>query len=140
MLKELIKVLVKLVESKLKKCGLEEKILQHKEYVTTAKEIWNVVEENFRITENVEKKLSSKADEFDKLFLAKYPEISKVDLIELRQSIAGEINQGKQAVLDNSEILRKLQNENEQLKAKNSDLENKLTAISSYVPKEEQQQ
>ena len=140
MIKELIKILVKLVEAKLKKCGLEEKILHHKEYVTTAKEIWNVVEENFRITENVEKKLSSKEDEFDKLFLAKYPEISKDDLIELRQSIAGEINQGKQAVLDNSEILRKLQNENEQLKAKNSDLENKLNAISNYVPKEEQGQ
>lgn len=139
MLKELIKVLIKLIESKLNKCGLEEKILKHKEYVTTAKEIWNVVEENFRITENVEKKLNSKADEFDKLFSAKYPEISKDDLIELRQSIAGEINQGKQAVLDNSKLLQELQDENTTLKSENIDLKNKLAAISSYVPQEQGQ-
>ena len=139
MLKELIKVLVKLIESKLNKCGLEEKILKHQEYVTTAKEIWNVVEENFRITENVEKKLNSKADEFDKLFSAKYPEISKDDLIELRQSIAGEINQGKQAVLDNSKLLQELQDENTTLKSENIDLKNKLAAISSYVPQEQGQ-
>ncbi|HHD2760996.1 TPA: hypothetical protein ACOTG9_003329, partial [Clostridium perfringens] len=55
---------------------------------------------------------------------------------ELRQSIAGEVNKGKEAVLENSEILKKLQEENEQLKSKNIDLESKLAAISNYVPVE----
>lgn len=139
-MKELIKILVKLIESKLKKCGLEEKLLQHKEYVTTAKEIWNVIEENFRITENIENKLISKADEFDKLFLSKHPEISKEDLLDLRQSIAGEVNQGKQAVLDNSKILQQLQAENNTLKSENTELKNKLNSISSYLPKEQLQE
>ncbi|MDQ0149364.1 hypothetical protein ACFO6R_10100 [Eubacterium multiforme] len=140
MLKELIKILVKLVEAKLKKTGMEEEILNHKKYIDTAKEVWGIVDEQFRLTQNVKEKLSSKADEFNKKFLKEHPEVSKEDIEYFRQAVAGEVNQGKQAVLDNSEILRKLQSENEELKAKNSDLENKLNAISNYVPKEEQGQ
>lgn len=96
--------------------------------------MWNIVEENFRITESVEKKLSSKADEFNKIMLDKFPELTISDISELRQSIVGEVNKGKEAVLENSEILKRLQEENEQLKSKNIDLESKLAAISNYVP------
>lgn len=140
MLKELIKILVKLVEAKLKKTGIEEEIIKHKEYFDTAKKIWNIVEEDFRITENIKEKLSSKAAEFDRRLLKKFPELSKDDVVDLRQSIAGEVNQGKEAILDNSTILKDLQAKNEELQAKNSDLENKIAAISSYIPKEDQEQ
>mgnify|MGYP001565186153 CR=1 FL=1 len=140
MIKELIKILVKLVEAKLKKAGIEEEILNHKKYIDTAKEIWGIVDEQFRITQNVKEKLSSKADEFNRRFLEEHPELSKEDVEYFRQAVAGEINQGKQSVLDNSEILKKLQTENEELKAKNSDLENKIAAISSYIPKAEGEQ
>ena len=140
MIKELIKILVKLVEAKLKKTGVEEEILKNKEYFDTAKKVWNVIEEDFRIEENIKKKLGSKADEFDRRLLKRFPELSENDVADLRQAVAGEINQGKQSVLDNSEILRKLQSENEELKARNSDLENKIAAISSYIPKEKEEQ
>ncbi|AXH51955.1 hypothetical protein QYB64_001043 [Clostridium perfringens] len=136
MLKELIKILVKLVEAKIKKTGMEEEILNHKKYIDTAKEIWGIVDEQFRVTQNVEEKLSSKADEFNKRFLKEHPEVSKEDVEYFRQAVAGEVNQGKQAVLENSEILKKLQEENQELKSKNIDLESKLAAISNYVPVE----
>lgn len=136
MLKELIKILVKLVEAKIKKTGMEEEILNHKKYIDTAKEIWGIVDEQFRVTQNVEEKLSSKADEFNKRFLKEHPEVSKEDVEYFRQAVAGEMNQGKQAVLENSEILKKLQEENQELKSKNIDLESKLAAISNYVPLE----
>ncbi|EJT5928944.1 TPA: hypothetical protein ACGSDT_002845 [Clostridium perfringens] len=136
MLKELIKILVKLVEAKIKKTGMEEEILNHKKYIDTAKEIWGIVDEQFRVTQNVEEKLSSKADEFNKRFLKEHPEVSKEDVEYFRQAVAGEMNQGKQAVLENSEILKKLQEENQELKSKNIDLESKLAAISNYVPVE----
>ncbi|EGT3620536.1 hypothetical protein [Clostridium perfringens] len=136
MLKTILKLVIKVLESKLQKSGLEEKIIRNKQYIDVAKQVWNIVEENFRITESVEKKLSSKADEFNKIMLDKFPELTISDISELRQSIAGEVNKGKEAVLENSEILKKLQEENEQLKSKNIDLESKLAAISNYVPVE----
>ncbi|HFD2045143.1 TPA: hypothetical protein ACF2DM_001976 [Clostridium perfringens] len=136
MLKTILKLVIKVLESKLQKSGLEEKMIRNKQYIDVAKQVWNIVEENFRITESVEKKLSSKADEFNKIMLDKFPELTISDISELRQSIAGEVNKGKDAVLENSEILKKLQEENEQLKSKNIDLESKLAAISNYVPVE----
>lgn len=136
MLKTILKLIIKVLESKLQKSGLEEKIIKNKQYIDVAKQVWNIVEENFRITESVEKKLSSKADEFNKIMLDKFPELTISDISELRQSIAGEVNKGKEAVLENSEILKKLQEENQELKSKNIDLESKLAAISNYVPVE----
>lgn len=136
MLKTILKLVIKVLESKLQKSGLEEKIIKNKQYIDVAKQVWNIVEENFRIIESVEKKLSSKAYEFDKIMIDKFPELSQADVKELRQSIAGEVNKGKEAVLENSEILKKLQEENKELKSKNIDLESKLAAISNYVPVE----
>lgn len=136
MLKTILKLIIKVLESKLQKSGLEEKIIKNKQYIDVAKQVWNIVEENFRITESVEKKLSSKADEFNKIMLDKFPELTISDISELRQSIAGEVNKGRDDILENSEILKKLQEENEHLKSKNIDLESKLAAISNYVPVE----
>ncbi|TGY43195.1 hypothetical protein [Clostridium perfringens] len=136
MLKTILKLIIKVLESKLQKNGLEEKIIRNKQYIDIAKQVWNIVEENFRITESVENKLSSKVDEFNKIMLDKFPELTISDISELRQSIAGEVNKGKEAVLENSEILKKLQEENQELKSKNIDLESKLAAISNYVPVE----
>lgn len=136
MLKTILKLVIKVLEIKLQKSGLEEKIIKNKQYIDVAKQVWNIVEENFRITESVEKKLSSKADEFNKIMLDKFPELTISDISELRQSIAGEVNKGKDAVLENSEILKKLQSENDVLKSKIVTLESNLTAISNYVPVE----
>lgn len=99
----------------------------HESELNTAKEIFNIVEEKYRITENAFSILGSKADYFDKLLLSKIPYIKEEDLRHLRQAIAGEFNKDKEPVLGadlstqlqnaNSE-LQKLQVENEQLKAK----------------------
>lgn len=136
MLKTILKLVIKVLESKLQKSGLEEKIIKNKQYIDAAKQVWNVVEENTRITESIKEKLESKAEMFDRMLLKKFPELSKEDVAELRQSIAGEVNKGKEAVLENSDILKKLQSENDVLKSKIVTLESNLTAISNYVPVE----
>ncbi|BCZ49425.1 hypothetical protein psyc5s11_54920 [Clostridium gelidum] len=71
------------------------KINGHEEELNIAKEVWNIIEEKFRITENAEQILSSKADEFDNLLLQRIPELSAKNLEDLRQAIAGEYNKGK---------------------------------------------
>ena len=133
MIKTVLKLIVKVLESKLVKSGLEEKILKNKNYITVAKQIWNLVDENFRISETVEEKLESKAEQFDKLLLAKVPELSEEDIAEIRQSIAGEVNSGKEAVLDNSTLIKQLQDDNTNLKAELATLTEQLNKVQALV-------
>ena len=98
----------------------------HEEDLKTAKEVWNTIEEKFRITENVETLLGSKADEFDKLLLQRIPGLSQQNLDDLRQAIAGEVNKGKAALTQDTTVQQlvdlkqtnaTLQTENQNLKA-----------------------
>jgi hypothetical protein len=133
MLKTILKLLVEVLGKKIIKAGLEEKVLKYQNYITVAKSVWNIVDENFRISENIEKKFESKAAEFDKLLLAKFPELTTQDVAELRQAIAGEVNSGKEAVISEVDTLKQIQEENNQLKAENTDLKNKMYRIQSAV-------
>ena len=99
------------------------------EQLTAAKEVWNIVEEKFRITENAKATLGSKMDMFDNLLLAKFPGLTKEDLENLRQSIAGEVNKGKEAITDTSN----LEGINAQLQQENATLKAKLDTIQSAI-------
>ncbi len=129
MIKALITILVKLVEAKLEKAGVETLILKNENYITVAKQIWDMVDENFRISQSIEEKLSSKIDTFNQALLKEFPELKQDDVDKLRQSVSGSVNAGKQAVLDNSTILKQLQEKNDKLIAENTDLKNKLANI-----------
>ena len=133
MLKTILTLLAKVLESKLIKSGLEEKILENKNYITVAKSIWNIVDENYRISKSVEDKLESKADQFDKMLLAKFPELSQDDVAELRQSIAGEVNAGKEVVLSNSTLLQQLQNDNANLQQQVNTLTEQLQQVQALI-------
>lgn len=118
------------------------KLDKHVEEVEAAKQVWNIVEEKYRITDNITTLAKSKADMFDKLLLKKIPYLTEDEVMQLRQAIAGEINKGKS--LMNEDDLKKqateLVNKNTILEQENVELKNKLNAISSYVPQEQPQQ
>ncbi|NRT72681.1 cobalt ABC transporter permease [Clostridium beijerinckii] len=78
------------------------KINEHQEEINTAREVWNIVEEKFRITENANELLTSKADEFDKVLMERIPGLSKENLEFLRQTIAGEVNKGRDMLTKDS--------------------------------------
>lgn len=105
----------------------------HEADLNSAKEVWNIVEEKFRITENVETLLSSKADEFNKLLLQKIPGLSQENLDSLRQAIAGEVNTGKEVVLSQTDALKQLQDTNIQLQAENANIKDQLSKVQSVV-------
>jgi phage terminase Nu1 subunit (DNA packaging protein) len=133
MIKTILTLITKVLESKLVKSGLEATILKNKNYISEAKNIWNMVDENFRISTTVEEKTKSKVDEFNAALLKKFPELSQDDIDNLRQSIAGEVNAGKAAVVDNSTLLQQLQENNAQLQVENAALKNKISQIQSTV-------
>ncbi|EHI98059.1 hypothetical protein CDLVIII_1360 [Clostridium sp. DL-VIII] len=76
----------------------------HEQDLQTAKEVWNIVEEKFRITKNASKLFKSKADEFNKLLLQRIPGLSEQNLYDLRQAIAGEVNAYKSTLLTGEAI------------------------------------
>ncbi|NOW92311.1 hypothetical protein BCD91_004334 [Clostridium beijerinckii] len=135
MIRTALKLIIKVLESKLIKSGIEEQILKNKNYVTVGKAIWNIVDEKFRISKTVEEKVLSKADQFDKLLLAKFPELSQDDVSEIRQTIAGEINQGKAAVVDNSTLIKQLQDDNTNLKAELAALTEQFNKVQELLVK-----
>ncbi|MDM8313629.1 cobalt ABC transporter permease [Clostridium cadaveris] len=112
------------------------KLDKHQEEYNTAKQIWNIVEEKYRITDSLKESLTSKADEFDRLLLEKIPYLTKEQVSELRQAIAGEINKGKDVLFKDNfkEEAKKIADENSKLIQENQDLKNKLNRISEVVP------
>lgn len=109
------------------------RILKNKTYMEAAKEVWRIVDETFRITSKAEDKLKSKTAEFDKLLLAKFPELTQGDLDYFRQAVAGEINKDKAPVINDDELLKQIQEENEKLKAENAELKNKMAQMQTIV-------
>lgn len=80
----------------------------HEKELNTAKEVWHIIEEKFRITENAESLLGSKADEFDNLLLSKIPGLTQSDLDYLRQAVAGEVNKYKNTeTMQSTEVIDK---------------------------------
>ncbi|MDK0897125.1 cobalt ABC transporter permease [Clostridium perfringens] len=109
------------------------KLDQHEEEIKTAKQIWNIVEEKYRITDNIKDLAKSKADYFDKLLLEKIPYLTEDQVKMLRQAIAGEVNKGKKQLFEDSlkQQATQLVEENEKLKLLNAETENKLAAVKS---------
>lgn len=115
------------------------KLDKHIEEVEAAKQVWNIVEEKYRITDNIENLAKSKADMFDKLLLEKIPYLTEDEVKQLRQALAGEINKGK-ALLNEDDLKKQAQDlvtKNATLEQENAELKNKLNAISNYVPQEQ---
>lgn len=123
---------------KTKKKVADQKIKESKyaELFEVGKNIWNMVEEKYRVTDNIENLAKSKAAMFDRMLLEKFPHLTEKELTEVRQALAGEYNKGKAMLHEDSlkQQATELIEENNKLKTEKAELNNKLTAISNYVP------
>ncbi|HAT4156627.1 cobalt ABC transporter permease [Clostridium perfringens] len=121
-----------------KKKVADQKIKESKyaELFEVGKNIWNMVEEKYRVTDNIENLAKSKAAMFDRMLLEKFPHLTERELTEVRQALAGEYNKGKAMLNEDSlkQQATELIEENNKLKTEKADLNNKLAAISNYVP------
>ena len=69
-----------------------------------AKNIWNMVDEEFRVTPTITKTIESAQTMFAEKILKVIPGISEDDIEHLRQAVAGEVNKGKEALEAPAEI------------------------------------
>ena len=127
MLKIILKKIKKVLKFKLNKFGLKEEIAKHPNYLAKAKEIWDMINEDFGVSDTVENKLTLKVEKFEKALLAKFPELTKGDVTEIKQSIVGEFNTDKDVV----EALKQVQDFNTKLQDENVKLKNQLSKFQS---------
>lgn len=120
---------------KTKKKVADQKIKESKyaELFEVGKNIWNMVEEKYRVTDNIENLAKSKAAMFDRMLLEKFPHLTEKELTEVRQALAGEYNKGKAMLHEDSlkQQATQLVEENEKLKLLNAETENKLAVVKS---------
>lgn len=130
--------LIQLIKIKVEATDQKLKASKYSEIYEAGKNIFYAIEEKYRVTDNIENLAKSKADLFDRMLLEKFPHLTKENLVEVRQAIAGEYNKSKAMLYEDSlkQQAAKLVEENNKLKTEKADLDNKLAAISNYVPVE----
>ena len=120
---------------KRKKEEVEQKLQigKHQQELATAREVWGMIDEQYRITGKVEDLIKSKAADFDKILKAKIPYLTDEEISELRQAVAGEINKSKKLLNEDSfkNQLVDIQTKNTQLAQENEALKAKLEQIKS---------
>ena len=131
MIKTVFKQAEKVFKGKLNKLGLKEKLSKHPNYIAKAKKIWTMINEDLRISNTVENKFISKVEKFEKALLTKFPELTKADVTEIKQSIVEKFNTGKDAVTSKVDDLKSLQDLNTQLEDENAKLRNELSKFKS---------
>lgn len=98
-----------------------------------AKDIWGLVDEEFRITPSLEKSVEAKQQMFDKLIKKAVPSLTDDEIANLRQTIAGEVNKGKAVVTADAVAKQKemdsVKAQNVQITTENIQLKQKLTTI-----------
>lgn len=129
MLKTMIEKIEKVVRGKFDKTIFKEKIEKHPDYFLKAKEIWNMINDDLGISDKVENKVLPKVQKFEKIILARFPELTKEDVVELKNSIIGELNGGKEKVLNQVEHLKQVQIFNSKLKEENKKLKEELDKL-----------
>ena len=134
-------VIIELIQKKKEEVEQKLEIGKHQQELETAREVWGMIDEQYRITGKVEDLIKSKANDFDKLLLAKIPYLTIDEVQDLRQAIAGEVNKGKKLLNEDSfkTQLVDIQNKNNKLVQENSELKAKLNQVKSVLPIEQSQ-
>ena len=134
-------VVIELIEKKKEEVEQKLEIGKHQQELATAREVWGMIDEQYRITGKVEDLIKSKAADFDKLLKNKIPYLTDEEISELRQAVAGEVNKGKKLLNEDSfkNQLVDIQTKNNQLAQENESLKAKLNQVKSVLPVEQGQ-
>lgn len=93
--KEVVKLAPKLIDFVVAKIGLT----NYTKSKLIALDIWNIVEEHFRLSEIIGDTVQSKITMFETLIKRKIPGITDAEIETVRQAIAGEVNKAKPLII-----------------------------------------
>lgn len=87
-IQELVSILIDKLKADAEAKGYEREL-------KLAIDIWNRVDEDFRISEKIAEEYDSKANYFKELILKQFPNMSDEEIINIRQTVAGIMNKNK---------------------------------------------
>jgi hypothetical protein len=93
--KQVVKLVPKIIDYVVAKIGLT----NYQKSKLVALDIWNAIEEHFRVNGIIEDTVQAKITMFESLIKQKIPAITDKDIELVRQAIAGEINKDKPLIL-----------------------------------------
>lgn len=67
-------------------------------WLDLARQAWNIVDEEFRITPALKKTVAAKQAEFEVQIKRLIPGVTDDQIEQLRQAVAGEVNKGREAI------------------------------------------
>lgn len=107
----------------------------YKSNVDKAREVWRIVDDKFRLTQNAIDIFGSKEKLFEDILLQRIPGLNQKNIDDLRDTISGVVNEGraKLTVDSSAEQLSELQQVNTDLKNENEVLKDKLNKIQTYA-------
>lgn len=94
-------VLVNYIGEKAKAVKAKADTDKYDHYIKLARQAWDMVDEEFRITPKLEKTIAAKQAEFEVQIKKLIPGITDEEIEMLRQAVAGEVNKGREAVKAN---------------------------------------
>jgi hypothetical protein len=135
MLKSMFKPIEEALSSKFEKSGLKRELLKHPDYVGKAKEIWDMIDQDFGISKSIENILKLKTDKFNQILSSKFPELTQDDITKLKESVTGELNSLKDIELNKihdqdklKDLMAKLQEEIEKVKERLAQLQSTIAS------------
>lgn len=89
---------VELINEKKKAVVLKTGVDEYNRNMAFARDIWKLVDENFRISAAVEKTAEAKQKMFAEELKKRLPALTDDEVVQLRQAVAGEVNKMKTAL------------------------------------------
>jgi hypothetical protein len=134
MLKTILKPIEVILKSRIEQAGLKDEFAKYPEYVTKAKEIWDMIDKDFGISNTIENMLKIKIDKFDETLNKKFPELKSEDITKLKEGIIGEFNENKGKILNQVYAFKELQDLYTKLQEENGKLKEQLGKIQEVLP------
>lgn len=138
MLKTILEPVKVVVNNRISKLALKKKLLKQSNYVGKAKEIWEMIDKDFGISNTIENVLKLKIDKFEQTLVKKFPELSSKDIEGLKAKIITESNLAQTIEASKVNVLKQLQDLSAKLKKENEKLKSELKKITSILPVKEE--
>lgn len=103
---------IRLIEKKREEIETKIGIESYHQRLEFAREVWNLVDEAFRISPQLPKTIEAKREKFSEQIKKFIPGITDEEIVRLRQIVAGEINKGREAIEANALPVEKSGSEN----------------------------
>lgn len=126
---------IDLLVTKKKETDQKIEVNGYKSNVDKAFEVWKIVDDKFRLTQNAMEIFGSKEKLFEQILLQRIPGLTQKNIDDFRDTVSGEVNKGREALIvnTNAQQIADLQQANAALQSENQSLKSTITQISSAI-------